>query len=101
MRSYLCHKTSTTFSLDGRLNKAPWTEAAWTEDFVDIEGDKKPKPRFRTRAKMMWNDEFLFVGAEIEEPHVWATLTERDSVIFHDPDFEIFIDPNGDNQLYG
>src|SRR5471030_1767202 len=101
MRSYLCHKTDKSFELNGRLDKEPWTEAQWTEDFVDIEGDLKPKPRFRTRAKMLWNDEFLFIGAEMEEPHVWAYQTEHDSIIFHDNDFEIFIDPNGDNQLYG
>ncbi len=101
MKSYLCHKTTEIFQLDGRLDKAPWTHAAWTDDFVDIEGDIKPKPRFRTRAKMMWNDEFLFIGAEIEEPHIWAYQTEHDSVIFQDNDFEVFIDPNGDNQLYG
>ena len=100
MRSYLCHKTTESFELDGRLDKSPWTQAAWTDDFVDIEGDLKPKPRFRTRAKMLWNDEFLFVGAELEEPHVWGTLNQRDSVIFQDNDFEVFIDPNGDNQLY-
>jgi len=100
MRSYLCHKTSTAFHIDGRLDKAPWIEAEWTEDFVDIQGDIKPKPRFRTRAKMLWNDEFLFIGAELEEPHVWATQMPRDSVIFQDNDFEVFIDPNGDNQLY-
>jgi hypothetical protein len=101
MRSYLCHKTTSPFVLDGRLDKEPWTQAAWTEDFVDIEGDSKPKPRFRTRAKMLWNDEYLFIGAEIEEPHIWAYETEHDSVIFNDNDFEVFIDPNGDNHLYG
>jgi hypothetical protein len=36
----------------------------------------------------------------MEEPDVWATLTERDSVIFRDNDFEVFIDPNGDNHEY-
>lgn len=100
MRSYLCHKTTKSFEIDGRLDKSPWTEAAWTEDFVDIQGDSKPKPRFRTRAKMLWNDEYLFIGAELEEPHIWAYQTEHDSVIFQDNDFEVFIDPNGDNQLY-
>ncbi len=101
MRSYLCHKTSSSFTLDGRLAKEPWSQAAWTEDFVDIEGDVKPKPRFRTRAKMLWNDEYLFIGAELEETQIWAYETEHDSVIFHDNDFEVFIDPDGDNHLYG
>lgn len=101
MRSYLCHKTTESFHLNGRLDKSPWNKAEWTEDFVDIEGDIKPKPRFRTRAKMLWNDEYLFIGAEMEEPHLWAYQTEHDSVIFQDNDFEVFIDPNGDNHLYG
>ncbi|MFO0826191.1 MAG: hypothetical protein U0792_24250 [Gemmataceae bacterium] len=46
-----------------------------------------------------WNDEAIFIAAELEEPHVWATLTEHDSVIFHDNDFEVFLDPDGDNHL--
>jgi hypothetical protein len=36
----------------------------------------------------------------MEEPHVWATLTQRDSVIFHDNDFEVFLNPSGDSLNY-
>ena len=39
--------------LDGKLDDAAWQLAPWTADFVDIEGDAKPKPRERTRAKML------------------------------------------------
>ena len=49
---------------------------------------------------MLWDDEALYFGAELEENEIWATLTERDSVIFHDNDFEIFIDPDGDTHNY-
>jgi hypothetical protein len=31
------------------------------------------------------------VGATLQEPNVWATLTEHDSVVFNDNDFEIFV----------
>lgn len=86
--------------MDGRLDDPAWANAPWTDDFVDIEGDLKPKPRFRTRAKMLWDDNNLYVGAEMEEPQLQATLTEHDSIIFHDNDFEVFIDPNGDQHLY-
>ena len=88
-------------TIDGNLKDAAWDAAPWTDPFVDIEGDKQPKPRFRTRVKMLWDDEALYIAAELEEPHVWATLTEHDSVIFHDNDFEVFLDPDGDNHLYG
>ena len=57
-------------------------------------------PRFRTRTKMLWDDEYFYVAAEMEEPDLWGTLTERDSVIFHDNDFELFIDPDGDSHAY-
>ena len=49
---------------------------------------------------MLWDDEFLYFGADLEEPQLWATLRERDSVIFQDNDFEIFIDPDGDTHAY-
>ena len=85
---------------DGRLDVAPWTEMPWSEVFVDIEGDVKPAPRYATRMKMGWCAAGLLIGAELEEPHLWATLTEHDSVIFHDNDFEVFLDPDGDTELY-
>lgn len=97
---YVCLRAEAPPRIDGVLDEAAWSRAAWTADFVDIEGGLKPKPRFRTRAKMLWDDGFFYVGAELEEPHVWATLEARDSIIFYDNDFEVFIDPDGDTHHY-
>jgi hypothetical protein len=99
-KGYVCHRASSPITIDGKLDDAAWNDAPWTDDFVDIEGDKKPKPRFRTRVKMLWDDDNLYIAAELEEPHVWATLRQHDSVIFRDNDFEVFLDPDGDNHLY-
>lgn len=99
-RGYVCYRAPGPVAIDGRLDKTVWDVAPWTEEFVDIEGDLKPAPPLRTRAKMLWDDEFFYVGAELEEPHIWATLTQHDSVIFHDNDFEVFIDPDGDSHEY-
>ncbi|WKZ80158.1 MAG: carbohydrate-binding family 9-like protein [Fimbriimonadaceae bacterium] len=97
---YVCYRASSPLTIDGRLDDAEWGAAEWTTDFVDIGGDSQPEPRFRTRAKMLWDDEHFYIAAELEEPHLWGTLTKRDSVIFHDNDFEVFIDPDGDNHQY-
>jgi hypothetical protein len=99
-RGYVCYRASKPPVLDGKLDDDCWKAAPWSEEFGDIEGDRRPAPRFRTRAKMLWDDKCLYIGAELEEPHVWATLTRHDSVIFHDNDFEVFLDPDGDSQLY-
>ncbi|HUR53959.1 MAG TPA: carbohydrate-binding family 9-like protein [Gemmataceae bacterium] len=100
-KGYVCHRVTKPLTIDGKLNDEAWSAAPWSGEFVDIEGDKKPKPRHRTRMKMLWDDEALYIAAELEEPHVWAYLTEHDSVIFQDNDFEVFIDPNGDSHDYG
>ncbi len=99
-REYVCRRAGGPIEVDGRLDDAAWSAAPWTGDFVDIEGDAKPRPRLRTRAKLLHDDRCLYVAAELEEPDVRATLTERDSVIFHDDDFEVFLDPDGDAELY-
>jgi len=99
-RGYVCLRTSQPIVVDGRLDDAAWRDAPWTDDFVDIEGDLKPKPTLRTRAKMLWDERYLYIAADFAEPNLWATMKEHDSVIFHENDFEFFIDPNGDNHEY-
>jgi hypothetical protein len=100
-RGYVCYRAPSPITIDGKLDDPAWQAAPWSEWFVDIEGDKKPAPRLRTRMKMLWDDECLYIAAELEEPHVQATLTKHDSVIFYDNDFEVFLDPDGDNHVYG
>jgi Carbohydrate family 9 binding domain-like len=99
-KGYVCYRTQAPIKIDGLLDDVAWKTAPWTDRFVDIEGDVRPRPRFQTRAKMLWDDTYFYVAALLEEPHVWGTLTKHDSVIFQDNDFEIFIDPDGDNHEY-
>ncbi len=99
-RVYTALRATSPIVIDGRAHEAAWKNAPWTDDFIDIEGDLKPKPRFRTRAKLLWDDQNLYVFAELQEPHVWGTLRDRNSIIYHDNDFEIFIDPDGDRLKY-
>ncbi|NOZ60137.1 MAG: carbohydrate-binding family 9-like protein [Calditrichaeota bacterium] len=99
-RHYVCYRVQRPIVVDGDLRESSWRKANWTDYFVDIEGEKKPQPRFRTRAKMLWDERFFYFAAELEEPHIWAKLMQRDTVIFRDNDFEIFIDPDGDTHQY-
>ncbi|TAJ13959.1 carbohydrate-binding family 9-like protein [Marinilabiliaceae bacterium JC017] len=99
-KSYICYKTTTPLTINGKMDETAWQNAPWTDLFVDIEGDKKPVPPLKTRAKMLWDDHYFYVAAELEDPHIWATLTQRDTVIYYDNDFEVFIDPDGDTHGY-
>jgi len=97
---YVCYKADEEITIDGVLNESVWHRTEWTDEFVDIEGSVKPLPRFRTKVKMLWDENYFFVAAEMEEPDIWATLKNRDDIIFYDNDFEVFIDPDGDTHSY-
>ncbi len=99
-RRYDCPRSEISPVIDGVPEPEVWEQAPWTEDFVDILGAGSPAPRFRTRARMLWDDRCFYVAAELEEPEVWGTLLSRDAVIYRDNDFEVFIDPDGDTHEY-
>ncbi|MEA1897607.1 MAG: carbohydrate-binding family 9-like protein, partial [Bacteroidota bacterium] len=98
--NYICYKTGVPILIDGDLNEAAWDKVGWTAEFKDIEGNSKPAPRYKTRAKMLWDNTYLYISAELEEPEIWATLRQRDTLIYYDNDFEVFIDPDGDTHNY-
>lgn len=97
---YVCHRAKLPFTADGNLDKPFWENAPFTDEFLDIEGSHMPLPRFVTRAKMLWDDENLYVGAILDGDEIWGHVTRRDDVIFQDNDFEIFIDPDSDTWQY-
>ena len=100
VRQYTVFRASSEIIIDGDAKDPAWEKSAWTEDFQDIEGEKKPLPLHRTRVKMLWDEKNLYIFAELEEPHVWGYFDEHDVIVFNENDFEVFIDPDGDAQNY-
>ncbi len=98
--TYTAVHTAAPVVIDGKLDEQGWQEATWSDLFTDIEGNAKPKPTFDTRVKMIWNDSCLYVAAYLQEPHLQASLQQHDTIVFHDNDFEIFIDPDNNTHEY-
>src|SRR5260221_1845019 len=61
-RRYVSYRASSPISVDGKLGEPSWAAAAWSEAFIDIEGDSRPQPRFRTRPKMLGDAEVCDVS---------------------------------------
>ena len=99
-QEYICYRTLGSIEIDGKMDEESWDKAPWTNYFADIEGPLQPIPRFKTRAKMLWDDYYFYFAIYLEDPHVWGTLLFRDQVVCVENDIEVFIDPDGDNHEY-
>lgn len=95
--TYVCGRADSPPHIDGRGDDAVWKDARELSPLRDIKGAAIPH---ECRIKMAWDDTHLYILAEMDEKHLWATLQEHDSVIYRDPDFEVFIDPDGDGLNY-
>ena len=100
VRVYDAPRVAAPPAIDGALGDAAWAAAPWTEPFVDIRGEDWPDPSLATRARIVWDEDHLYIAAELEEPHLWATLAERDAILYREHDFEVFLDPDGDGLDY-
>lgn len=99
-RSYDCFRTVDKITIDGKLDESSWKRAQSSETFVDIRGEGYPVPSKTTTVKMTWDDDNLYIAATLIEDNIVANLTQRDTIIYYDNDFEVFIDPDGDGIRY-
>ncbi len=87
---YIAKKIKSDIVIDGDIGKEVWQKANWSRRFADmVTGDTS---MYNTQASMLWNDQFLYIAFNAEEPFVEARQTERDGIIFLENDLELFID---------
>ena len=97
---YDCYRTAGKIKIDGRVSETEWAAAEPCTAFGDIRGDGYAAPKYLTTMRMLWDDANLYVSAVLEEPDVRASVSRRDDIVYHDNDFEVFLNPYGDKELY-
>lgn len=97
---YTAFRARQPIKIDGDLDKEEWNHVPWTDYFGAIAGGPRYFEDKPSRVKLLWDDEYLYIAAELTEPDLWATMTERNSPLYNDNAFEIFIDPDGDTHNY-
>ena len=86
---YTAYRVDAPPVIDGKLDEICWQRAPRSPRFADLVSGEDTI--HDTRAAVLWDDEFLYVGYWIEEPFVQARLTERDALIYEDNDVELFV----------
>ena len=94
---YECVWIDGALKIDGALTEAAWALA----DTVELRTtDTGGKPKQPTEAKLLWNDQFLYVGFVCHDWDIWGTLRERDSALYNEEVVEVFIDADSDQRTY-
>jgi formylglycine-generating enzyme required for sulfatase activity len=99
-RHYVIYRASGPVTIDGSINEKAWQDAQWTDAFEDAQSPYCPLPWKMTRAKILYDDKNLYVAARLQEENVWGHITQRDSIVYYDNDFEIFVDPTANAVNY-
>jgi len=87
---YTAQRAAGPITIDGRLDDPSWQKAQKSGRFVDMVTGAPTF--FDTRAAVIWDDQYLYIGMWLEEPYVEAHLTKTGSLIFQESDAEVFID---------
>lgn len=93
---YTARRTAKPIVLDGQLDEPAWKDAETSLRFVDLITGRPT--RLNTRVRILWDEDNLYVGYEIEEPRVRAHLTAHNDPIYSENDVELFI--AGDDAYY-
>jgi hypothetical protein len=95
---YRVVRAPSPIAIDGRLDEPAWRAAAPVELVDSMTG---AKPRYRTQARLLWDDDALYVAFACEDDLVWARRDRRDDdAIWEDEVVEIFLDPSGAGRDY-
>jgi len=107
--SCVVHKALSPLKIDGKLDEECWKKAPKME-FLGIADGSVPPWNFY--GKMLWDDEYFYIGFYIEDPNIWASLDpklpeptawpeQHEEFVMHNDGFaKIFFDPDGDGKTY-
>ncbi|MBA7567457.1 hypothetical protein ES708_09169 [subsurface metagenome] len=101
VRRYDCRRAVGPVVIDGVADEFAWSNAPETGEFTRYQKDGDYTVQYRTTAKMLWDDRYLYILVVVEDPDIWSTMKVRDvACLCEEETVEVFIDPDGDGLDY-
>ena len=92
-------RAAAPIKVDGRLDDAAWAKAPGVGEFVN-NADGSPS-LYRTEAKVLYDDRFLYFAFRCVDADIWATMKRRDEHLWEEEVVEVFLqaDPRHPNYI--
>lgn len=98
VRTATCRWAVTPIKVDGLMNELAWDKAEVLEDFAVFW--QKRKPKTATKARLLWDDRYLYFAADMEDSDLYADVTRDNGMIWTNDVFELFFKPHEDRLTY-
>jgi hypothetical protein len=92
------HKRQQPITIDGRLDERDWANAA-----VVTLGPYKvgtPEPQHKTQVRLLWDEAALYVAFDVDDDDPFSPYTNHDDPLYDSEALEVFIDADGDRDIY-
>jgi glucose/arabinose dehydrogenase len=96
-----CRFTELPIKIDGKGDEAAWRQAQVIDNFyLPWLGAKARPARTKTTARLLWDREYLYFLADMEDTDLYADVKEHDGQTWDNDVFELFFKPADDKPGY-
>src|SRR5579884_3183212 len=96
-----CRWTESPITLDGNADENAWKRAQVIDTFyLPWLGAKTRPARTATKARLLWDREYLYFFADMEDTDLYADVKEHDGITSSNDVFELFFKPAADKPGY-
>lgn len=99
-RRYDCRRKTGSIVVNGVADEIAWQLAPEIGEFTRFQKNGGLVTQ-RTTAKMLWDEDNLYLLVTAEDPDIWSDMTVGDKAcLCEEETIEVFIDPDGDGYDY-
>ena len=95
---YAVHRARTPVVIDGKLDDSAWKSAGAIE--FRFPWDQQTGAKQKTTARLLWDDEYLYLGYDCEDNDIVAVYTQADDPTYKDDAVELFLNPDPTQDWY-
>lgn len=99
--AFECRWTDSPVTIDGQADEPAWLNAQKINAFhLPWLGADARMARTATTARLLWDREFLYFHADMEDSDLFADIREHDGELWKNDVFELFLRPDTDKTGY-
>lgn len=95
-----CRWADKPIQITGKGTDPAWKNAQTIDKFMVPWLEKQRAPKTKTKAKLLWDREYLYFFADMEDADLFANIKEHNGQLWYNDVFELFFKPADDKPGY-